>query len=279
MDCGHPVLIRPEAALPIADRHERNIRVLRQRFCRRPDVDSPVERRDHRGPGATRELEAVPIDVAVDDVEVVLLPRDSLDDARHQLCGVLRALGVPHRCGHDRNEAPGRRRLTRREDSHLVAASMEIHPRARQRRARSRRSVAAEQAGTAAPRTRCAAPGRKLSARLPRVTGIAAARLCRTRHAALSLTARIIRTGRALDCAAVGVRVAPDRQRARMPMPIMVEAGARICLGYLRNQHGLRQSTTNWSIHVADDRLSRCRSAAEPRRRPDGRPRGRDPDC
>src|SRR6187401_849590 len=48
-------------------------------------------------------------------------------------------------------------------------------------------------------------------------------------------------TGRPLDCAAVGVRVAPDRQRARTPMPIMVEAGARICLGYLRNQHGLRR--------------------------------------
>ena len=45
---------------------------------------------------------------------------------------------------------------------------------------------------------------------------------------------------RRLHCAAVGVRVAPDRQRARMPMPIVVEAAARVCFGYLRNQHGLR---------------------------------------
>ncbi len=34
--------------------------------------------------------------------------------------------------------------------------------------------------------------------------------------------------------------VAPDRQRARMPMPMMLEAGARLALGYARNQYGLR---------------------------------------
>jgi FkbM family methyltransferase len=38
----------------------------------------------------------------------------------------------------------------------------------------------------------------------------------------------------------MGVRVAPDRQRARMPMPIVLEAAARVCFGYVRNQHGLR---------------------------------------
>ena len=34
--------------------------------------------------------------------------------------------------------------------------------------------------------------------------------------------------------------IAPDQQRSRVPLPPLLEAGARVCFAYLRNQHGLR---------------------------------------
>ena len=36
------------------------------------------------------------------------------------------------------------------------------------------------------------------------------------------------------------VRIAVDRQRLRVPLPLMIEAGARMAFGYVRNQYGLR---------------------------------------
>ena len=38
----------PEAALAVADRDERDVRVMRQRLGRQPDVDAAVERRHDR---------------------------------------------------------------------------------------------------------------------------------------------------------------------------------------------------------------------------------------
>ena len=38
------------------------------------------------------------------------------------------------------------------------------------------------------------------------------------------------------------ITIAPDRQRARVPIPLMVEAGARLALAYGRNQYGLRDN-------------------------------------
>lgn len=44
----------------------------------------------------------------------------------------------------------------------------------------------------------------------------------------------------AADVHSQGLKLATDRQRARIPLPLMIEAGARLAFAYARNQYGLR---------------------------------------
>ena len=161
VDGGDPAEVGPEAALPVADRDERNVRVKRQGLGALARCRSVHGALTTTGRLATPcELEAVPLDVAMYDVEIILLARDRVDDARHQLCGVFGTVGVPDGFGNDRHEPAGRlwtrpqRRRSRRDP---VGGS---RPRARRRHAPSRHIAGAERAGTAVPRMRCAAPDR-----------------------------------------------------------------------------------------------------------------------
>src|SRR6187397_2599679 len=97
MDRGYPVLLWPKGALTLADRDQADVGKASDQFGCWADVDAAVERRHYRCVRLPRKVEAVPLDVRRDDVEVVGTPRNLIGNARHDARGVFGGASVPQR--------------------------------------------------------------------------------------------------------------------------------------------------------------------------------------
>ena len=158
VDDGGPRDVGVGAGLVVADRHEPG-RGLAQERVGPGQVEAAVERRDDRDRTDAREQQVRPLEVAVDEVELV---RAGKDLVQGQLHVGQRVAGVAERSEGLGNglDVPARdHRIAAGEGRDLVAATVELGRRGRARSAPCRHTPAAARARTAGRPGRYAGDG------------------------------------------------------------------------------------------------------------------------